>query len=61
MSDAFDKDFGGQYLEAGYGFSAAELDFTIAGLWQNSVAAFDTTDNVALVFSLSKAFVIPTS
>lgn len=61
FGDIFDNDLAAQYLEAGYGFSAAELDFTIAGLWQNSVAALDATDNVALVFSLSKTFVIPTS
>lgn len=60
FSDAFDNDLAAQYLEAGYGFSAAELDFTISGLWQNAVAAFDTTDNVALVFTVSKGFTIPT-
>jgi uncharacterized protein (TIGR02001 family) len=61
FGDIFDNDLAAQYLEAGYGFSAAELDFTISGLWQNSVAALDTTDNVALVFAVSKSFVIPTS
>jgi uncharacterized protein (TIGR02001 family) len=61
FGDAFDNDLAAQYLEAGYGFSAAELDFTISGLWQNSVAALDVTDNVALVFTLSKGFTIPIS
>jgi len=61
FGDIFDNDLAAQYLEAGYGFSAAELDFTISGLWQNSVAALDTTDNVALVFTVSKGFTIPTS
>lgn len=61
FGDVFDNDLAAQYLEAGYGFSAAEIDFTIAGLWQNSVAALDDTDNVALVFKISKSFVIPTS
>jgi len=61
FGDIFDNDLAAQYLEAGYGFSAAELDFSISGLWQNSVAALDTTDNVALVFTVSKGFTIPTS
>jgi uncharacterized protein (TIGR02001 family) len=61
FGDIFDNDLAAQYLEAGYGFSAAELDFTISGLWQNSVAAGSTTDNVALVFAVSKSFEIPTS
>jgi uncharacterized protein (TIGR02001 family) len=60
FGDIFDNDLAYQYLEAGYGFSAAELDFTISGLWQNSNAALDTTDNVALVFAVSKGFTIPT-
>jgi len=60
FGDIFDNDLAAQYLEAGYGFSAAELDFTISGLWQNSVAALDATDNVALVFTVSKGFTIPT-
>ena len=61
FGDIFDNELAAQYLEAGYGFTAAELDFTISGLWQNSVASLDTTDNVALVFGVSKTFVIPTS
>jgi hypothetical protein len=61
FSDIFDNDLAAQYLEAGYNFTVVELDFTISGLWQNSVAALDTTDNVALVFAVSKTFTIPTS
>jgi uncharacterized protein (TIGR02001 family) len=61
FGDIFDNDLAAQYLEAGYGFSAAELDFTLSGIWQNSAAALDTTDNVALVFAVSKTFTIPTS
>jgi uncharacterized protein (TIGR02001 family) len=61
LENLFDNELAAQYLEAGYGFAAAELDFTISGLWQNSVAAFDATDNVALVFTVSKSFVIPTT
>jgi uncharacterized protein (TIGR02001 family) len=61
FGDIFDNDLAAQYLEAGYGFSAAELDFSIFGLWQNSVAALAATDNVALAFTVSKGFTIPTS
>jgi uncharacterized protein (TIGR02001 family) len=60
FGDIFDNDLAAQYLEAGYAFTAAELDFTLSGLWQNSVAALDTTDNVALVFAVNKSFTIPT-
>ena len=61
LENLFDNDLAAHYLQAGYGFTAVEIDFTIAGLWQNSVAALDATDNVALVFSVGKTFVIPTS
>lgn len=66
LENLFDGDLSSQYLEAGYGFSAAELDFTISGLWQNTVGAslnpsFDGEDNLALVFTVSKGFTIPTS
>jgi uncharacterized protein (TIGR02001 family) len=61
LENLFDNDLAAQYLEAGYGFTAADLDFTISALWQNSVAAFASTDNVALVFTVSKTFVIRTS
>lgn len=66
LENLFDNDLASQYLEAGYGFSAADLDFTISGLWQNTVAASlnpDTADwdNLALVFTVGKTFVIPTS
>lgn len=60
LENLFDNDLAAQYLQAGYGFTAAEVDFTISGLWQNSTAALDTTDNVALVFAVGKSFVIPT-
>jgi uncharacterized protein (TIGR02001 family) len=65
FSDVFDNDLAGQYLEAGYGFSAADLDFTISGLWNNSVASFESdddgpTDEITLIFGVSKTFTIPT-
>jgi uncharacterized protein (TIGR02001 family) len=63
LSDAFDKDLGGQYLQAGYGFSAAELDFTVSGLWNDSVlnALYEGVDEVTLIFQVSKTFTIPTN
>ena len=61
LENLFDNDLAAQYLQAGYNFTAAEIDFSVSGLWQNSTAALDTTDNVALVFAVSKSFVIPTS
>lgn len=64
LENLFDNDLAAQYLEAGYGFTAAELDFTIGGVWQNAVATLQpapATDNVALVFSVSKTFTIPTT
>jgi uncharacterized protein (TIGR02001 family) len=66
LENLFDNDVASQYLEAGYGFTAAELDFSISGLWQNSAAAslnptFADADNLALVFAVSRSFVIPTT
>jgi uncharacterized protein (TIGR02001 family) len=67
FSDAFDRDLAAMYLEAGYAFSAADLDFTISGLWNNSNASFqydassDPTQELTLIFKVSKTFTIPTS
>jgi hypothetical protein len=63
LSDAFDPDLGGQYLQAGYNFSAAELDFSISGLWNDSVlnGLYEGVDEQTLIFTVSKAFTIPTS
>ena len=52
----------GQYLEGGYGFSAAELDFTISGLLSNADLsgavddAGEPADELTLIFGVSKAF-----
>jgi hypothetical protein len=62
ISDAFDKDLGAQYLEAGYGFSAADLDFVISGIWNDALLAGefnadgDATHELTLVFGISKTF-----
>jgi uncharacterized protein (TIGR02001 family) len=67
LSDAFDKDFGGQYLEAGYGFTAADMDFSMSALWNDSNlsgeqnADGDPTHELTLIFGVSKTFTIPTS
>ena len=62
LSDVFKKDEGAQYLEAGYGFSAAELDFTISGIWNDSLLSGEVDDTAAptheltLVFGVGKTF-----
>lgn len=67
LSDAFDKDLAAMYLEAGYGFSAADLDFTFSGIWNNWVASGEVdgdgnpTNELTFVFGVSKTFTIPTS
>ena len=58
----FGSDFDGAYGEAGYGFSAAELDFTISGILNDSDLSglVDGDDNpttgLTLVFGISKTF-----
>ncbi len=60
LSDAFDKDLGGQYLQAGYMFSAGEMDFNVSGLWNDSVlnGAYEGVDELTLIFQVSKTFTI---
>lgn len=66
VSDAFDHDLAYMYLEAGYGFSAADLDFTISGIWNNANASGEVnadnepTNELTFVFGVSKTFTIPT-
>jgi uncharacterized protein (TIGR02001 family) len=58
----FGSDFDGEYLEVGYGFSAAELDFTISGIVNDSDlsghhdGAGNPTYGTTLVFGISKTF-----
>ena len=52
----FGKSFDGEYIEAGYGFSAAELDFGIAWIYQNEAILGANEDNHTLVFSIGKTF-----
>lgn len=64
LGDALDPDLGLQYLEAGYGFSAADLDFTISALWNDADLAGefdgdgDPTDEFTLILGVSKTFTI---
>jgi uncharacterized protein (TIGR02001 family) len=46
----------GEYLEGGYGFTAAEVDFGIAWIYQTEAILGATEDNHTLVFSISKTF-----
>jgi uncharacterized protein (TIGR02001 family) len=62
ISDAFDKDLGAQYLEAGYGFSAADLDFVISGIFNDALLSGQVdgdgnpTQELTFVFGVSKTF-----
>jgi hypothetical protein len=60
----FGDAFSGSYGEVGYGFSAAELDFTVSGILSDSELSglYDRftgrpTPGVTLVFGISKTFV----
>jgi len=59
----FGNDFSGGYGEVGYGFSAAELDFTISGILNDSVLSGLSNGNgmptsgFTVVFGVSKTFV----
>ena len=58
----FAGDFSGNYGEVGYGFSAAELDFTISGIVNDSDlsglldGSGAPTPGVTLVFGVGKTF-----
>jgi uncharacterized protein (TIGR02001 family) len=62
ISDAFDKDLGLQYVEAGYGFSAADLDFVISGIFNDAQLSGEydgdgnPTQELTFVFGVSKTF-----
>ena len=64
LSDVFDRDVGGQYVEGGYGFSAADLDFVISGIFNDSALSLQTdgagapTKELTLVFGVSKTFAL---
>ena len=54
----FGSDFSGSYGEAGYGFSAAELDFTISGILSDKDLENDDEEDaeLTLVFGVGKTF-----
>ena len=56
----FGSDFSGSYGEAGYGFSAADLDFTISGILSDKDLSGDEDGDaeLTLVFGVGKAFEI---
>jgi len=62
ISDAFDTEVGLQYVEAGYGFSAADLDFVISGIFNDSDLSGEFNGDgepapeLTLVFGVSKTF-----
>ncbi len=64
LSDVFKRDPGLQYVEAGYGFSAAELDFTISGIWNDRLLSGEVdetgapTTELTLVFGVGKTFAL---
>lgn len=59
---AFGNDFDGGYGEVGYGFSAADLDFTISGILNDSDLSGlvdgnnEPTPGLTLVFGIGKTF-----
>jgi len=62
ISDAFDKDLGYQYVEAGYGFTAGDLDWVISGIFNDSAlsgeynADLEPTPELTFVLGVSKTF-----
>ena len=64
LSDVFASDVGLQYVEAGYGFSAADLDFTISGMWNDRLLSGEVdetgapTTELTLVFGVGKTFAL---
>ena len=64
LSDVFKRNRGLQYVEAGYGFSAADLDFVISGIFNDSALSGEVdgsgaaTNELTLVFGVSKTFAL---
>jgi len=60
----FGNDFDGQYAEVGYGFSAADLDFSISGLVNDKTisghhdSAGEPRVGFTLIFGVSKSFTL---
>ncbi len=58
LADAFDKDLGGQYAQAGYGFTAGEMDFSVSGLINDAMLSDEIDGEITLIFGVSKVFTI---
>ena len=64
VSDVFDPELAGMYLEAGYGFSAADLDFVISGIFNDSQLSGEVdgdgnpNQELTFVFGISKTFTL---
>ncbi|MEQ1857768.1 MAG: TorF family putative porin [Longimicrobiales bacterium] len=58
LSDAFDKDLGGQYATAGYNFSAGDMDFSVAGLMNDAMLSDEVDGEITLIFTVGKVFTI---
>ncbi len=55
----FGRDFSGDTAQAGYGFEAAGLDFSLAWVWADKrLALNDGKDDHTLVFSITKNFTL---
>lgn len=60
----FGSDFEGSYAEAGYGFSAGDMDFSISGIFSDENLSFqedadgEPTSELTLVFGVSKTFAL---
>jgi uncharacterized protein (TIGR02001 family) len=59
---AFGDDFDGEYIEVGYGFSVAEIDFGIAAIFNSDElsdqvsSSGSPTEGEAIVFTIGKSF-----
>jgi hypothetical protein len=60
FADAFDADFGGQYVQAGYNFSAGDMDFGISGLLNDAYlnTLYEGESEFTLIFTVGKVFTI---
>lgn len=62
ISDAFDKDLGYQYVEAGYGFTAGDIDWVASAIYNDSALSGEyngdglPTGELTFVLGLSKTF-----
>jgi hypothetical protein len=58
LSDAFDPDVSGQYAQAGYNFSAGDMDFSVSGLINDTMLSDEVDGEITLIFTIGKVFTI---